>query len=260
MKHGRKIDWLSWRRVDRVLLRRILTLGLFGFLVGFAAIALWMWAGAPSRDVVTVPDLRAQRVAAARSLLSRTDLEMEIGDSLPNPRIAAGAVLAQSPLPGREVAPGTTVRVILSTGRQRIRIPPVSALSREQAIRVLQASGFRVAVLDTPNARAAGRVIGTQPAAGAAVPIPAPVRLLVSAGPPRVAVPSVVGLLEEEVAAALSAAGLRLGQVEREFQTLAREGEILAQSPAAGDSIPTGSRVNIVVATQLLLGEPTEVR
>ena len=112
------------------------------FFVGYAGAALWMRAGAPNRSIVTMPDLAGLPEAQARQTLSRLDLEMEPMDSLPNPDVEAGRVLTQSPLPGQEVAPGTAVQVILSSGQVRYPVPDVIGLTRDRAMQVLAASGM----------------------------------------------------------------------------------------------------------------------
>jgi serine/threonine-protein kinase len=93
-------------------------------------------------------------------------------------------------------------------------------------------------------------VLGTVPEAGTVLAIPSPVQLRVSAGPPLVAVPDLVGLNELDVYGLLDAAGLRLGELTRELRLVEPEGQVLGQQPLAGDSIPAGSEVDVVVATQ----------
>lgn len=247
--------WASLGVRNRQLLRRIVVVGLLAFGVGYGITAL-LFGGGPDGVVVTVPDVRRLDAAQARRQLSRAELDVVFADSLPNPQVPRGAVVAQSPLPGQEVGPGSRVRLILSSGRERRTIPQVTTLSREHAVKLLEASGFRVVVQETPSPRAAGRVVGTQPAAGATVAVPAAVRLLVSAGPPMVAVPSLAGLFEGEARAALQAAGLRMGEVERVFQLGDAEGAVLGQVPAAGDSSRMGSAVSLRVVTHQLPGVP----
>lgn len=258
-RRSRWSRWVSWSSKDARLLKRILLLGPATFLGGFGLAAAGMWIGAPRRSVVSVPELRAMGTAEARRLLRSADLVIEIGDSLPNPEVPRGAVLAQSPLPGREVAPGSTVRVILSTGRQRRTVPRVAELSPDQAVSLLTASGFTVETREVPDARRAGRIVGTEPAAGTVVGVPSVVRLLLSAGPPRVAVPALVGLSEEPATALLAQAGLRVGEVRRVYRPERPEGEVLSQDVAEGDSLQAGSAVALVVATGELPGVPVEV-
>jgi serine/threonine-protein kinase len=228
------------------------------FALGYVVTALLMLVTAPRRSVATVPDVRWMPVQQARGALDAADLELELGDSISNPTVAAGAVVAQSPLPGQEVGPGSRVRVILSTGPSRRTVPDVSMLSREQAARVLEATGFKVVVSETQNLKAAGRVLGTEPGTGATLPVAATVRLLVSVGPPMVAVPSLLGQNEAQLASLLDAAGLRLGETRHVFDFDTPVGAVLSQSPAPGDSARMGSAVSVVVATRDLPGTPVD--
>ena len=234
----------------RRLAKRVALVAIGAFVVGFAVSALWMRAGSPGRTVTTVPGLGNLPLAEARRAVEDADLVLETADSLPHPEVEAGRVLTQSPLPGQEVAPGTAVQVILSSGRQRHAVPQVEGLSREQAEQVLLATGLRPTVEEVNDRRRAGLVVGTDPSAGTVVAVPAPVRLRVSAGPPLVPVPDLLGMNEQEVPGALQVADLRLGEVGRELRLLGMEGEVIAQQPAAGDSIPAGSSIDVTVATQ----------
>jgi serine/threonine-protein kinase len=129
-------------------------------------------------------------------------------------------------------------------------VPRVDAYPRRQAERILVASGFRVVVYAVPSPRRAGRVVGTQPAAGGTVQMPGTVRLLVSAGPPLLAVPSLVGLQQAEAEALLRRAGLDSGDVTPELRLDMPEGAVVSQYPLPGDSIRAGRTVDLQVATQ----------
>ena len=243
-------EWLAEAKPSRENTRRALLVGVPAFIVGYLLTALLFFGGGPRAEVITVPDLRTLTAARARRLVERADLVFEVTDSLPNARIARGGVVAQTPLPGREVAPETPVRVILSQGRERRGVPRVDGYARPQAERILLASGFRVVVYAVPDVRRAGRVVGTLPAAGGTVQMPGTVRLLISAGPPLVAVPSLVGLYRAEAEEAIRQAKLRVGDVTLEMRLDVADGVVLGQSPLAGDSIRAGSAVGLQVATQ----------
>ena len=239
------------RKLDRRLLRRILVIGLTAFAFGYAVTSLLFMGGGSRGPVVTVPDVRRLELDDARRRLSRAGLGLEVGDSLPNPRIPAGAVVAQTPLPGQEVAPESGVQVILSTGREQRAIPDVTRLPRAQAVRVLEASGMRVTVEEVPHRREAGAVVGTRPAVGSPVRLPAAVALQVSAGPPLVAVPEVVGMPEADARGILQAAGLD-ADPRLELRPHDPEGIVVAQEPLAGDSVRMGSAVGLRVSAHVL--------
>jgi serine/threonine-protein kinase len=245
-------------RSRRESLRRLLLIAAGMFVAGYAVVALAMVITSPRRTVITVPDVRWMPERQARRILDAAELGFEIGDSIPNPTVAAGAIIAQSPLPSQEVGPGSRVRVIVSSGVARRTVPDVSMLSRDQAARVLTATGFRVQITETKNLRAAGRVLGTEPARGTSLPASAVVKLLVSAGPPMVAVPTLVGAREEQIDGLLDAAGLRTGTLRRVFDLDGPAGIVLSQSPAPGDSIRMGAAVSAVISSSELPGRPVD--
>lgn len=226
--------------------------GAFG--VGYLLTAVLFFPSSDRPPVVTVPDLREMDTNGARSALGSAGLDIEMGDTLPNPEVPAGRILSQTPLPGQEVAPGSAVRVMVSGGAERRAVPVVSAMSLDQATRVLEASGFRVTVEEVEDLRPAGRVVGIDPGPGTELQVPAPVRLRVSAGPPLVEVPNVLGLAEHEAEAALQAAGLELGEIVYRFSGLGAEELVIGQEPVPGDSITHGSAVDLRMSTDRLLG------
>lgn len=240
------------------LLKRALTTAAAMFVAGYAVMALAMVITAPRRTVITVPDVRWMPERQARRALEAAELGFELGDSIPNATVAAGAVIAQSPLPSQEVGPGSRVRVIVSSGPVRRAVPDVTMLSRDQASRVLSASGFQVVVSERSNLKAAGRVLGTDPGSGTTLSVPNTVRLIVSTGPPLVEVPTLIGVKEDEIAGLLDRAGLRLGGTDHVFDPLRPAGVVFSQNPGAGDSVRMGSAVGVGIATSELPGTPVE--
>ena len=70
----------------------------------------------------------------ARHALDEAGLELSRGPSLNNPRMRAGHVLTQEPLAGQEAARGTPVRVFLSDGPDRRKIPGIAGMEKDEAI------------------------------------------------------------------------------------------------------------------------------
>lgn len=222
--------------------------GLVLFALGYLAVAVFAFPGGRGDPIVAVPELRGRTLPAARRVAERAVLRVERGSTLNHPRVRRGAVLAQSPLPGEEVTRGTTVRVILSEGPLRRSVPAVDALPAAQASKLLRQIGFRVSVLQQPDERPAGRVLGVRPAAGTVLSIPDSVVLVISSGPPMITVPSLAGLPPSVAADALRNAGLRLGPADYDPFATAPLGEVVAQRPGAGASMQSGSAVGITVS------------
>lgn len=234
----------DWRPV-----RRVAVIAVGAFLIGYLGAAMWMRSGAPDRGVTTVPDLRESTLAEAEGEASDASLLLETIDSLPHPSTPRGHILMQSPLPGQEVAPGSAIQVILSSGPARHAVPQVAGLSVDRATDILRASGMEPTIEMVADMAPEGSVVGTNPAAGTPLEIPARLQLRVSSGPPLVEVPDLVGLHESELEGALAAAMLEVGEISHELRLMDEEGRVFAQDPAAGDSIPAGSEVNVTAAT-----------
>jgi eukaryotic-like serine/threonine-protein kinase len=237
-----------FRRPSGRLVLRVLGISLVAFLIGFALTAVFLFRGGPGDEVVTVPDLRLRGEAEARSVAARFNLALDVAPALSNPEVPEGHVLAQSPLPGEEVAPGTAVRVTLSAGPERYAVPEVGGMRVDQARQQLERFGFGVAVEERTDPAPEGRVLEVTPPPGTMVAFPATVELVVSAGPPRVPVPYVIGMSDAEARNALREVGFRVLEIDYHPLTMEPAGTVLQQQPAAGVEAQIGSGVRLTVA------------
>lgn len=222
---------------------------LVAFAVGYGATAL-SFSQSTGSDVVTVPDVREFEFSRARLQMERADLEMVVADSFPNPNIPAGSILAQSPLPGQELAPGSPVEVFFSTGPRRPTVPVVAGMPLTLATRALRTAGFDVLVEEDSSAVPRGHAIGTEPAMGSPLNLPATVTLRISTGPPLVELPRVIGLPEAAARARLEELGLVVTTVLYQDRFGSNDGDVVDQSPLPQDSVEPGSTVQIRVATR----------
>ena len=233
---------------ERRLLKYILYCGLGGFFLGYLFITLLFFPGFGRSPIVTVPDVRGMSVSAASRALDKAGLEYTRGTTLNNPRMPAGRVLSQVPLPGQEAARGSNVRIIVSAGPDKRPVPSIEGMDKDEAISLLQRMGFQVRLRNVQNLADEGTLLGMEPRAGTQVPMPGIVILNLSAGPPRVLTPEVLTVTADEAASRLEAAGLRLGRVSYDPESAAPAGTVVAQSPEAGDSIRMGGAVRVTVA------------
>jgi beta-lactam-binding protein with PASTA domain len=91
-------------------------------------------------------------------------------------------------------------------------------------------------------------VVAVSPAPGTKVARQTAVALVVSSGPPRVAVPSVVGMPLATASDALGAAGLRVGSVADQPSSSVPSGDVVAVSPAPGTKVAPGTAVSLAIA------------
>jgi eukaryotic-like serine/threonine-protein kinase len=199
---------------------------------------------------VGVPDVIGQDVDAATEILDNAGFDVAI-KAVPSgaPR---NQVVEQDPIPtargGGKAEEGSTVTLSVSSGPAIVAVPDVAGLTEAQATKRLDGAGFNVTSREEfSNTVPRGRVIGTEPAAGTQLSTSQVVTLLISRGTNRVEVPDVVGLDDQAALAALQSAGLAGVLVQRD--STEPEGQVLSQSPGAGNLVARGSQVTIFAST-----------
>jgi serine/threonine-protein kinase len=118
------------------------------------------------KEQVEIPDVSGQNpVEASNALGAKTLTVEEIRQT--SDTVEEGTVIGTNPPGGTKVAKGSKIQLIVSSGKEQVRIPNVVGLSKSDATTELQNAGFQVAVrevtsLDPSNA---GRVIAQSPSA-----------------------------------------------------------------------------------------------
>ena len=133
----------------------------------------------------------------------------------------------------------------------RVRTPRVIGLTLPEATAALEARGLNVGKVDEVFCDLPpGRVCRQDPRPDVRVPRGARVDLSLSKGPRPVVVPDLTGMTRDDAEAALRARDLALGDVTtREVDPAeAPEGTIVDQFPQAGERVPPGTPVDVVVA------------
>ena len=236
-----------WR--NRWIQAAALTLVLF--VAGYVVAANLIFPGgqrAEAGEVVQVPDLVGLGRSGADRSLTEAGLTLAVSSSVAHPEAPAGAIVAQTPLPGQYARPGAPVEVTLSSGPDRRRVPDLRGLSARQGQIVLERLGFRTAVDSSRSPARRGQIVGTRPDAGTELGLPAQVTLLVSEGPRTAEVPDLSGRHVEDVPTILRDAGLDLGDVTYEPDAFQAAGRVIAQSPPPGYALRRGGTVSIRVA------------
>jgi serine/threonine-protein kinase len=118
------------------------------------------------KEQVAIPDVSGQDPVTAANTLGAKDLTTEQVNQ-PSDTVDDGKVIGTNPPAGTSVPKGSKIQLIVSTGKEQIRVPNVVGLSRSDATTELQNAGFTVIVRDVtsldPNN--AGRVIAQSPSA-----------------------------------------------------------------------------------------------
>jgi beta-lactam-binding protein with PASTA domain len=130
-------------------------------------------------------------------------------------------------------------------------VPDVVGMSQAAAEAAIVAAGFTVGTVTTEYSGSVpvDDVISQDPAGGTSASPGSSVDLVVSLGPPPpVTVPDVVGLAQAAAEAAITGAGLTVGNVTTAYSPTVPAGDVISQAPTGGSSVAAGTAVDIVVS------------
>jgi serine/threonine-protein kinase len=130
-----------------------------------------------------------------------------------------------------------------------LAVPGLSGLTRDQAIAAAKAAHFDAKVTDQrPAPDPQGTVISQNPASGTFTG-GRTIDLVVSSGPPPVAVPSIVGAKWSDAQNALNTAGLLFPKKPpTQYSDKVAQGDVLSVTPGVGQKVAPDSPVTIVLS------------
>lgn len=129
---------------------------------------------------VTVSDVVGSQVDEARQALADQGLAVDVVEE-PSDAAEPGTVLRQDPPAGTEVAPGSTVTLVVAVEIPTVTVPDLFGLTAAEAADDLTAAGLepRESQRSVTDPALDGVVVDQRPAAGAEVRTGAPVRIFV---------------------------------------------------------------------------------
>ena len=198
-----------------------------------------------------VPNVVGDDVEDATDTLRAAGFEVE-PTSQADRQAPAGRVLAQDPAGGTERPKGTTVKIVVSSGKPKVVVPTVTG--KDESAARDDIVNARLTVRTLPEASSTveeGKVIRSDPAGGTEVDEGTRVTIYVSSGPEQVDVPNVIGMTEEDATKVLKDAGF---QVKTQTQTVTSEaddGRVVDQNPDSGTKADKGSVVTITVGRKV---------
>lgn len=192
-----------------------------------------------------VPNLIQLSEERAIALLEQHRLVAE-SEEVFDEEVAPGLVVSQLPAANAEVDEGTIVTIKISKGPENPTMPEVVGTAVVNARERLSLLGARIEEIEQASATIpAGVVVAQEPTAGSPIAVGSTVRLTVSKGVDRSAVPNVLGKQFAIALEDLDASGLR----GRLGITLTDDpgtcGTVASQSPAPGLPLPENSEVTL---------------
>ena len=131
---------------------------------------------------VDVPDVVGDSEEDAITVLERLGLQAEVVNE-PDENVPLGRVVSQSPTAGSEAAKGSAVRLVVSGGKPKVKVPDVENKAQVAAGDDIVNAGLRVRTMQEASATVTtGNVIRTDPPPGTEVDRGSTVTIFVSTG------------------------------------------------------------------------------
>jgi eukaryotic-like serine/threonine-protein kinase len=213
-----------------------------------------------SRDTSTaVPSVQGRSLQRAEEILEQRGFAINQPPIQVERQVEAGTVLEQDPRPSPPKAeedcsfltlfcskPAVTLTISIGPGEGVV--PGVAGLSREEATKKLEAAEFEVATENVNSGSVEeGDVVHSEPSAGKTATHGSTVTIFISSGPKLVKVPVLVNSQRRLAVQEIRARGLvpEVGEEESGSPV----GQVLRQSPSAGQELEPNSTVQIVVSS-----------
>ncbi len=164
--------------------------------------------------MVTVPNVVGLTQAAATTAITEAKLTLGKFTQQSSNTVATGNVISQDPASGSSAAEGSPVTLVISSGPPMVTVPNVLGLTQTAATTAITEPKLTLGKVTQQNSNTVvtGNVISQDPASGGSTAEGSPVNLVVSSGPPMVAVPNVVGLTQAAATTAITEAKLNGGR------------------------------------------------
>jgi|Deesub1362B_J571_1020462.scaffolds.fasta_scaffold00506_6 serine/threonine-protein kinase len=203
-------------------------------------------------DIVRVPDLKGKSIEEAREELAQIGLYLVQKSIQFSMNIPAGKIMDQEPEPGSKIKRNKEVKVIISAGKEKVKMPDLIGKDLEIAESILKELNLkRGLVVQTHSSRySAGRIIAQTPEKGLEVESGTPVSLLVSQGQEeeKFIMPDLIGKKLDLTILMLNKLGFKIGIIRYTHYPGLEPGIIIKQLPLSGYRVYKSNLISLEVS------------
>ena len=196
---------------------------------------------------INIPSVKGLTEKEAKDKLEDAGFEVTVKEDF-SATVEKGKVISQSPGANSLGNEGDTVTIVISKGKEQVKVPNLLNKTKEEAKKALTDLGLEVGTIteETSDTVEKDKVMKQSVEADKEVDKGTKVDLVISKGKKKVKVMNVVGATKETAKTALEALGLKVTIVEQESDKTA--GTVIEQSVAADTEVAQGSEIKITVA------------
>ena len=207
--------------------------------------------------MVKVPDLEGKTQEDARKALKDAGLEGGNATQEDSATVAKDRVIYTNPLAGTSVERGTTVDLVISTGKASV--PDVTGQDEATAKKSIEDAGLKFKRGDDVTSADVeqGKAVSSDPTAGSSASAGDTVTVHFSSGAGATPTPTTNGTVTvppnlngktaEEATAELQKLGLNVVQDQKSSDKV-EAGKVIGTDPQAGTQVPAGSTVSLTVS------------
>ena len=201
---------------------------------------------------VDVPDVVNLTKEEAEQKIKDAKLVFEVESEEYNTEIEENHIISQDPKHMdnfNKVKEGTTIKVVISKGTEKTKVPNVKGKQREEAVELIEDAKLKVEVVEeTSKTVKEGYVISQETNPDTEVNAGDTVKIHVSTGTEKTTVPGVLGKTQEEAKKILQDSGFVVTVINSEDSSK-ENGVVLKQSLDEGKSVDKESAITITVNT-----------
>jgi serine/threonine-protein kinase len=226
---------------------------ILAIVLGIASGLLYGLRGNLFGQEVQVPDVKGESYSDAAKILSEKGIKLNFVNKI-HSDVEKDHVISQRPEADETVKKGREIEVVLSLGREMVKVPNVVGDTLEDATFKLKNEGLDVGDVtkvndaDTPE----GIIVNQSPKRGESVPLGERVDVTISSGAGEVTqlnMPKLIGMSLADARDKLQADGLELYRIDQKASDQYYSGTVIDQSIPAGDRVKKGEQVSVVVST-----------
>ena len=201
---------------------------------------------------VEMPDVVGLTRDEAQQKIEGAKLKFEVASEEYNTDVEENHIISQDPtyVEGyNRVKQGSTVKVVVSKGTEKTKVPKVIGLSKDDAIEAIEDAKLKAEIVEEASKKIEeGYVISQETDANTEVNAGETIKIHVSTGTEKVTVPGVVGKSQDEAKKTLQDLGFVVTVTTTEDSSK-DNGVVLKQSLDEGKTVEKGSAITITVNT-----------
>jgi serine/threonine-protein kinase len=198
-----------------------------------------------SNKPVGVPDVGRLQKDLARQQLIAAGFVPKI-QYAPSDTVGKGQVATETPAGGSKDIKGSTVTLVVSTGKPQVTVPNVVTLDVTSAITQLVGAGLQPKVAQIYSGEPSGTVTAEQPHSGDRIVKGSTVHINVSRGAKPVPVPDETGIPFANAKSALEGQGFVV--TRQDVTSDQQQGLVVSEQPSAGSPEPKGTTIVLSVS------------